>query len=72
MRYRCEILNHGIDGYEVWLHGVTRGALGINQTNTYHKYYCKYIYIYIIYIYIYTGCAKKERHFKYINEIANN
>ena len=25
MRYRCEILNHGIDGYEVWLHGRNQG-----------------------------------------------
>ena len=34
-----------------------------------------YIYIYnnkYIYIYIYRVCQKKERHFKYINKIANN
>ena len=29
MRYRCEILNHGIHGYGVWLHDVTRGTLGL-------------------------------------------
>ena len=28
MRYRCEILNHGIDGYEVWLHGRNQGRSG--------------------------------------------
>ena len=30
MRYRCEILNHGIDGYEVWLHGRNQGRSGVN------------------------------------------
>ena len=34
MRYRCEILNHGIDGYEVT--GVTRGALGLSMTPAYN------------------------------------
>ena len=34
MRYRCEILNHGIDGYEVWLHGRNQGRSGVNQTLT--------------------------------------
>ena len=29
MRYRCEILNHGIDGYEVWLHGRNQGRSGV-------------------------------------------
>ena len=27
---RCEILNHGIDGYEVWLHGRNQGRSGVN------------------------------------------
>ena len=31
MRYRCEILNHGIDGYEVWLHGRNQGRSGVND-----------------------------------------
>ena len=33
-----------------------------------------YLYMYMyMYMYICTGCAKKkERHFKYINKIANN
>ena len=29
MIYRCEILNHGIDGYEVWLHGRNQGRSGV-------------------------------------------
>ena len=29
MRYRCEILNHGIDGYKVWLHGRNQGRSGV-------------------------------------------
>ena len=29
--YRCEILNHGIDGYEVWLHGRNQGRSGVND-----------------------------------------
>ena len=29
MRYRCEILNHGIDGCEVWLHGRNQGRSGV-------------------------------------------
>ena len=29
MRYRCEILDHGIDGYEVWLHGRNQGRSGV-------------------------------------------
>ena len=29
MRYRCEILNHGIHGYEVWLHGHNQGRSGV-------------------------------------------
>ena len=29
MRYRCEILNHGIDGYEVWLRGRNQGRSGV-------------------------------------------
>ena len=33
MRYRCEILNHGIDGYEVWLHGRNQGRSGVNFMN---------------------------------------
>ena len=33
MRYRCEILNHGIDGYEVWLHGRNQGRSGVNGLN---------------------------------------
>ena len=42
MRYRCEILNHGIDGYEVWLHGRNQGRSGVKVDNTnavlcYHK-----------------------------------
>ena len=32
MRYRCEILNHGIDGYEVWLHGRNQGRSGVKMT----------------------------------------
>ena len=31
MRYRCEILNHGIDGYEVWLHGRNQGRSGVKK-----------------------------------------
>ena len=31
MRYRCEILNHGIDSYEVWLHGRNQGRPGVNM-----------------------------------------
>ena len=31
MRYRCEILNHGIDGYEVWLHGRNKGRSGVKM-----------------------------------------
>ena len=27
--YRCEILNHRIDGYEVWLHGRNQGHPGV-------------------------------------------
>ena len=33
MRYRCEILNHGIDGYEVWLHGRNQGRSGVKGVN---------------------------------------
>ena len=29
MIYRCEILNHGIDGYEIWLHGRNQGRSGV-------------------------------------------
>ena len=29
MRHRCEILNHGIHGYEVWLHGRNQGRSGV-------------------------------------------
>ena len=36
MRYRCEILNHGIDGYEVWLHGRNQGRSGVKMMLTYH------------------------------------
>ena len=35
MRYRCEILNHGIDGYEVWLHGRNQGRSGVNMRFSY-------------------------------------
>ena len=31
MRYRCEILNHGIHGYEVWLHGRNQGRSGVKK-----------------------------------------
>ena len=34
MRYRCEILNHGIDGYEVWLHGRNQGRSGVKASVT--------------------------------------
>ena len=34
MRYRCEILNHGIDGYEVWLHGRNQGRSGVRSVFT--------------------------------------
>ena len=34
MRYRCEILNHGIDGYEVWLHGRNQGRSGVKRNFT--------------------------------------
>ena len=34
MRYRCEILNHGIDGYEVWLHGRNQGRSGVNGSKS--------------------------------------
>ena len=30
MRYQCEILNHGIHGYKVWLHGRNQGRSGVN------------------------------------------
>ena len=33
MRYRCKILNHGIHGYEVWLHGRNQGRPGLNSSN---------------------------------------
>ena len=33
MRYRCEILNHGIDGYEVWLHRRNQGRSGVKLIN---------------------------------------
>ena len=36
MRYRCEILNHGIDGYEVWLHGRNQGRSGVNRMYSIH------------------------------------
>ena len=29
MRYRCEISNHGINGYEVWLHGRNQRRSGV-------------------------------------------
>ena len=29
MRYRCEILNQGIHGYEIWLHGCNQGRSGV-------------------------------------------
>ena len=32
MRYRCEILNHGIHGYEVWLHGHNQGRSGVKDS----------------------------------------
>ena len=31
MRYRCEILNHGIDGDEVWLHVRNQGRSGVKM-----------------------------------------
>ena len=31
MRYRCEILNHGIHGYEVWLLGRNQGSSGVKS-----------------------------------------
>ena len=31
MRYRCEILNHGIHGYEVWLHTRNQGRSGVKD-----------------------------------------
>ena len=31
MRYRCEILNHGIHGYEVWLHRRNKGRSGVES-----------------------------------------
>ena len=31
MRYRCGILNHGIHGYEIWLHGRKQGHSGVND-----------------------------------------
>ena len=46
MRYQCEILNPGIRGYEVWLHGrnqkfgytgVTKGAPGLKAHVLYLK-----------------------------------
>ena len=36
MRYRCEILNHGIHGYEVWLHGRNQGRSGVNKPIFYY------------------------------------
>ena len=38
MIYRCEILNHGIDGYEVWLHGRNQGRSGVNVLMATNKY----------------------------------
>ena len=38
MRYRCEILNHGIDGYEVWLHGRNQGRSGVKGTRIQHQF----------------------------------
>ena len=40
MRYRCEILNHGIHGYEVWLHWRNQGRSGVKTVlncNTFFK-----------------------------------
>ena len=34
MKYRCEILNHRIDGYEVWLHGRNQGRSGVNGSKS--------------------------------------
>ena len=31
MRYRCEILNHRIDCYEVWIHGHNQGRAGVKE-----------------------------------------
>ena len=45
MRYQCEILNHGIHGYKVWLHGRNQGRSGvnlINQRNVSHINISKY------------------------------
>ena len=31
MRYQVQILNHGIYGYEVWLHGRNQGRSGVKH-----------------------------------------
>ena len=36
MRYRCEILNHGIHDYEVWLHGRNQGLSGVKTIDNRH------------------------------------
>ena len=49
MRYRCEILNHGIDGYEVWLHGRNQGRSGVKTSisiTIIDNIYTNYSYMY--------------------------
>ena len=43
MRYRCEILNHGIDGYEVWLHGRNQGRSGVKLIEKIQRSFTKHI-----------------------------
>ena len=57
MRYRCEILNHGIDGYEVWLHGRNQGRSGVK---------CYDIYI-LLEIIILQRIAKAEGNLSIVN-----
>ena len=48
MRHRCEILNHGIHGYEVWLHGRSQARSGVNDDYNNCFKYNEYIYVILV------------------------
>ena len=62
MRYRCEILNHGIDGYEVWLHGRNQGRSGV-KTQLSIKIYTKTHKIALYFIFIHRENAMKAHQY---------
>ena len=33
MKYQCEVLNHGMHGYKVWLHGRNHRRSGVKINN---------------------------------------